>query len=106
MLGAFWCFRGERLTMALLRFPYRWRIVALLFFLSAINYLDRQTLSVLSKTLRDTLGFSTVEYSYVVTGFLIAFTLGYLFCGRVIDRMGVRVAVLIAVAGWSIASFG
>ena len=44
-----------------LRFPYRWRIVALLFFLSAINYLDRQTLSVLAKTLRETMGFTAVE---------------------------------------------
>ena len=84
-------------------YPYRWRVVALLFFLSAINYLDRQTLSVLSKTLRETLGFSPVEYSYVVTGFLVAFALGYLFCGRVIDRMGVRLAVIVALSAWSLA---
>ena len=47
------------------RFPYRWRIVALLFFLAVINYLDRQTLSVLSATLRRELGFTPVEYSYL-----------------------------------------
>jgi MFS transporter, ACS family, hexuronate transporter len=92
--------------MNLSRIPYRWRIVALLFFLSAINYLDRQTLSVLSKTLRDTLGFTPIEYSYVVTGFLVAFTVGYFFCGRVIDRIGVRRSVLIAVTIWSLASMG
>jgi MFS transporter, ACS family, hexuronate transporter len=89
--------------MRLADFPYRWRVVALLFFLSVVNYLDRQTLSVLAPTLRDQLGFTTVEYSYVVTSFLIAFTIGYLFCGTVIDRLGVRYAVLISLGAWSLA---
>lgn len=85
------------------RFPYRWRIVVLLFFLSVINYLDRQTLSVLSKTLCEQLGFSSVEYSYIVTAFLVAYTVGYLFCGTIIDRIGVRLAVVCALAAWSLA---
>ena len=92
--------------MRLSGIPYRWRIVALLFFLSAINYLDRQSLSVLAKTLRETLGFTPVEYSYVVTGFLVAFALGYLFCGTVVDRLGVRLAVIIALTAWSLAAMG
>lgn len=92
--------------MRLSRFPYRWRIVALLFFLSAINYLDRQTLSVLSKTLRETLGFTAVEYSYVVTALLVAYSIGYVFCGTIIDRIGVRLAVLLALAAWSLAGMG
>jgi len=83
--------------------PYRWRIVVLLFFLSVINYLDRQTLSVLAPTLRMELGFSTVEYSYIVTSFLVAYTIGYLFCGTVIDRLGVKLAVILALSAWSIA---
>ena len=89
-----------------LRFPYRWRIVALLFFLSAINYLDRQTLSVLAKTLRETMGFTAVEYSYIVTAFLVAYSIGYVFCGTIIDRIGVRLAVLLALAAWSLAGMG
>ena len=83
--------------------PFRWRIVALLFFLSVINYLDRQALSVLAPTLREQLHFSTVEYSYIVTIFLIAYALGYTFCGTLIDRFGVRIAVFGAVAVWSLA---
>lgn len=85
------------------RFPYRWRIVALLFFLSVINYLDRQTLSVLANPLRAEFGFSAVEYSYIVTAFLVAYAVGYSFCGRVIDRVGVRLAVVIALTAWSMA---
>lgn len=89
--------------MSLPNIPYRWRIVVLLFFLSVINYLDRQTLSVLAPTLRTELGFSTVEYSYIVTAFLIAYTVGYLFCGAVIDRLGVKLAVIVALSVWSVA---
>jgi ACS family hexuronate transporter-like MFS transporter len=83
--------------------PYRWRIVALLFFLSVINYLDRQALSVLAPSLRQELDFTAVHYSYVVVSFLVAYTIGYLFCGNVIDRLGVRVAVTVALAAWSVA---
>lgn len=86
-----------------MHFPYRWRIVILLFFLSVINYLDRQTLSVLAPTLRSELGFSAVQYSYVVTSFLVAYMVGYLFCGTVIDRLGVRLAVIVALSAWSLA---
>jgi MFS transporter, ACS family, hexuronate transporter len=89
--------------MRLPGFPYRWRIVILLFFLSVINYLDRQTLSVLSATLRTELKFSAVEYSYIVTLFLVAYTVGYMFCGTVIDRLGVRLSVIIALTVWSLA---
>jgi ACS family hexuronate transporter-like MFS transporter len=89
--------------MTLPTIPYRWRIVVLLFFLSVINYLDRQTLSVLAPTLRSELGFSTVEYSYIVTSFLVAYTVGYLFCGAVIDRLGVKLAVIVALSAWSVA---
>ncbi len=90
--------------MSLSKVPYRWRIVALLFSLSVVNYLDRQTLSVLAPTLREKLGFTTVQYSYIIAAFLVAYTVGYLFSGRLIDRIGVRLAVFIALAVWSAAS--
>ena len=82
----------------------RWLIAGLLFFISTIAFLDRQTLSVLEKTLERILGFSTTEYSYIVTGFLIATGLGYLFAGRIIDTFGVRSSFAIALAAWSVAA--
>jgi ACS family hexuronate transporter-like MFS transporter len=81
----------------------RWLIVALLFFVAAVNNLDRQTLSVLAPTLRENLGFGTVEYSYIVAAFLVAYTLGYTFCGSLIDRVGVKVGLAVALAFWSVA---
>lgn len=79
----------------------RWIIVGLLFALSAVNYLDRQTLSVLTHTLKHILHFSDVQYSYVVTAFLVAYTIGFAFGGRVIDKVGVRASVGYALAFWS-----
>lgn len=81
----------------------RWLIIVLLFSLSMINYLDRQNLSVLAPTLRDELGFGTIEYSYIVTSFLVAYTIGYSFCGRVLDRIGVKIGLSLAIVFWSIA---
>jgi ACS family hexuronate transporter-like MFS transporter len=83
---------------------WRWRIVVLLFFLSVINYLDRQALSVLAPTLREELDFTVEHYSYIVASFLAAYTLGLLFCGRVLDRMGTRGGISFAILFWSTAT--
>jgi ACS family hexuronate transporter-like MFS transporter len=83
---------------------YRWLIVGLLFVTAVLNNLDRQTLSVLAPTLRETLGIGAVEYSYVVSSFLAAYTLGYLFAGTVLDRLGVKLGLALAIAFWSLAS--
>jgi len=88
----------------LLRERRRWLIAGLLFFISTIAFLDRQTLSVLEKTLESILGFSSSEYSFIVTGFLIATGLGYLFAGRIIDTFGVRTSFAVALAAWSVAA--
>ncbi len=83
---------------------YRWLIVGLLFATAIINNLDRQTLSVLAPTLRETLNISAVEYSYIVSSFLAAYTVGYLFAGTVLDRMGVKLGLALAIGFWSLAS--
>ncbi len=82
----------------------RWLIAGLLFFISTVAFLDRQTLSVLEKTLEKALNFSPKEYSYIVTAFLIATGLGYLFAGRIIDRFGVRITFAVALTAWSVAA--
>ena len=86
-----------------LRGHRRWGIVLLLFFIAMANNLDRQALSVLAPTLKQNFGFGSVEYSYVVAAFLAAYALGYLFCGSLLDRLGVKVALAIALAFWSLA---
>lgn len=90
--------------MPLSNLPYRWKVVGLLFLLSVLNYLDRQALSILAPTLQAKLGFSSIGYSYIVTSFLIAYGVGNLLCGPLVDRMGVRTAVVLALALWSAAA--
>ncbi len=85
-----------------IRTHQRWGIVLLLFLTATVNNLDRQTLSVLAPTLKTELGFGSVEYSYVVTAFLAAYTLGYTFCGQVLDRIGVKLGIMLALAFWSL----
>jgi ACS family hexuronate transporter-like MFS transporter len=76
--------------------------VTLLFLTAVMNNLDRQTLSVLAPTLKERLGITSVQYSYVVSAFLAAYTIGYLFAGSIIDLVGVKVALAVALAFWSV----
>ena len=46
--------------------PRRWLMISLVFLATVINYLDRQTLSVLARVLREEFGMSNVEYSRIV----------------------------------------
>lgn len=82
---------------------FRWVIVALLFFSTVINYLDRQNLSILARTIQDDLRISDIEYSYVVQAFLLAYTLTYIFAGRFTDRLGTRLSMACFVMWWSVA---
>ena len=54
----------------------RWAMIALAFFATAINYLDRQTLSVAAPILRKELGFGDIEYSRIVSAFMLAYKIG------------------------------
>jgi ACS family hexuronate transporter-like MFS transporter len=83
---------------------FRWWIVALLFLFALVNSLDRQTLAVLAPTLQAQLDFSSVEYSYAVSAFLAAYTLGYFFSGHLIDRWGIKLALALALGFWSVAA--
>lgn len=82
----------------------RWRIVALLFGATVINYLDRQTLSVLASEITAELDLSDIEYSQIVQAFLICYAGMYIVWGRIIDRWGTRVALAVSMVWWSLAN--
>ena len=84
----------------------RWRIAALLFGATVINYIDRQTLSVLAAEITGELGISDIEYSQVVQAFLICYAGMYMVWGRIIDRWGTRVALAVSMVWWSLANAG
>jgi len=82
----------------------RWFIIALLFAATAINYIDRQTLSVLNDTLRSELHFSDVGYANVVSAFLVSYTIMYSAGGRLNDYLGARMGLALSLAWWSVAT--
>ncbi len=82
----------------------RWRIAALLFAATVINYIDRQTLSVLASEISAELELSDIEYSQVVQAFLICYAGMYMIWGRIIDRWGTRVALAVSMVWWSLAN--
>jgi MFS transporter, ACS family, hexuronate transporter len=82
----------------------RWIICALLFFATAINYTDRQVLGLLAPMLQVKIGWSETQYAYIGTSFLIAYALGLLFMGPLIDRVGTRLGYAIAIGIWSLAA--
>ena len=69
---------------------YRWTICALLFFATTINYIDRQVLGILGPTLQRDLGWNEQQFGDVVSWFTIAYAIGFLFAGRIMDRFGTR----------------
>ncbi len=84
----------------------RWTICALLFFATTINYMDRQILGLLAPKLQGEFGWSEVGYGNIVTAFQVAYAIGLLGFGRIIDRFGTRRGYSIAIVVWSLAAMG
>src|SRR3712207_9332140 len=81
---------------------YRWVICALLFFAATINYIDRQVIGILKPTLQAEIGFSEIEYSWIVFYFQCAYAIGLLVVGWVMDKIGTRMGFSLAVIVWSL----
>lgn len=95
---------AEQTTSAPLTSSYRWVVCALLFFATTINYIDRQLLGILAPTLQTEIGWNEIEYANIVTSFQCAYAIGLLGFGWLIDRIGSRIGLIMAVLVWSIAS--
>ncbi len=92
---------GEPIT---LRLGYlRWLICILLFFVVALNYIDRQVLSVLKPTLQHLYNWSEPGYADIAFWFQAAYGVGYVIFGRVVDKLGAKAGGAIAVTIWTIA---
>ena len=84
----------------------RWTICAMLFVATSINYMDRQVISILKPTLEQSIGMTEVGYGYVVDAFQIAYALGLLAAGRLVDKVGTRIGYMIIMAVWSLSAMG
>jgi ACS family hexuronate transporter-like MFS transporter len=83
---------------------FRWRICALLFAATTLNYLDRQVLGVLAPDLSRRFGWSEIDYGYIVTAFQAAYAIGLVSAGALIDKLGTRIGYALAICVWSVAA--
>ena len=91
---------------------YRWRICALVFFATTINYLDRQVISLLKPFLEaegvfgaDPAHYESI-YANLVIAFQVAYAAGMLLVGGIIDKFGTKIGYALSLFGWSVAAIG
>jgi ACS family hexuronate transporter-like MFS transporter len=98
---------GEQLGYSRPMTRYRWKICALLFFATTLNYMDRQVLALLKPTLEDPrvgIGLTEVQYAAIVSIFSAAYAIGLLIAGRFVDRVGTRIGYAVALSFWTLAA--
>jgi ACS family hexuronate transporter-like MFS transporter len=82
----------------------RWYIGGLLFFSTVINYIDRQTLSVLAPYIKEEFQWSNTDFAMLIIAFRVAYAGGQTLSGRLLDRVGTRLGLSISVAFYSVAA--
>jgi len=91
---------GGRLAIPSLR----WGIVVILFCSTVINYVDRQTLSLLAPYFKQDYHWTNTDYANIVVAFRVAYSIGQTLCGRLMDRVGTKRGLTITVLWYSIVS--
>ena len=82
----------------------RWRIAILLAVITTINYIDRSVFGVVAPVVRDQFGIGDADYGLITSGFLLAYGIGQLISGPLIDRLGTKRAFSLAAVFWSVAT--
>jgi len=89
---------------------YRWTICSLIFFATTINYLDRAVISILKPYLAEAFQWNKTQeienYTNIEIAFKVSYTLGLLFAGRLIDKIGSRIGYALATLLWSLSAIG
>jgi len=89
-----------------LRGRYRWVICALLFVATTINYIDRQVIGLLKPDLQHQFSWTERDYAAIVFTFQLAYAIGLLLAGRVMDKLGTMKGFTLAILLWSVAAVG
>jgi MFS transporter, ACS family, hexuronate transporter len=82
----------------------RWIICSLLFLATVINYIDRTVLSVLEPVLRKEIGWTDAQWGYIGASFMLAYAIGLLFAGWLMDKIGTRLGFTLSLIVWSFAA--
>jgi ACS family hexuronate transporter-like MFS transporter len=81
---------------------FRWTIVALLFFATTINYIDRQVIGLLKPTLTRVFGWDNTTFGTINGIFQFFYAFGLLAFGRIVDRVGTKIGYSISIIVWSV----
>ncbi|HAG8949436.1 TPA: MFS transporter, partial [Escherichia coli] len=81
----------------------RWWMLILFLMGVTVNYITRNSLGILAPELKDSLGITTEQYSWIVGGFQLAYTLFQPLCGWLIDVIGLKIGFMICASLWGIA---
>src|SRR6187455_739642 len=84
----------------------RWYICGLLFLATTINYIDRQVLGILAPDLQKEIGWTELDYGRIVIAFQVSYAVMMLVWGKILDRIGTKLGLGLAVAWWSLAGMG
>ncbi|KAA0992861.1 MFS transporter [Dyadobacter aurulentus] len=84
--------------------PTRWFVVILVFIATGLSFLDRQVLSIAVIKIQREFHFTDVEYGWVNTSFLLSYALMFTVGGWLIDKIGAKKGLGIAVGVWSVAN--
>lgn len=82
---------------------YRWIILALLFFATTINYIDRQIIGLLKPILEVEFNWTETDFAHIITAFTAAYAIGLLVMGRLIDKLGTKIGYSLIIIVWSVA---
>jgi ACS family hexuronate transporter-like MFS transporter len=82
----------------------RWLMIGLIFLATIINYIDRQTVSVLKTSISQDLGLSNADYAAVQNSFLLFYGISQMVSGRLYDVVGTRLGFVFSIVVWSFAS--
>ena len=83
---------------------YRWVICSLIFFATTVNYLDRAVISLLKPYLTKDFHWNDGDYANVEIAFKVAYSVGLLFAGRLIDRLGTKMGYFFSTFLWSVSA--
>ncbi len=83
---------------------YRWVICSLIFFATTINYLDRAVISLLKSDLTKDFKWDDGDYANIEIAFKVAYSIGLLLAGRLIDKLGTKMGYFFSTLLWSISA--
>src|SRR5208283_2013247 len=91
----------SRMQVLIVNDRTKWWLLSFAFLATVINYLNRQTLSVMAPVLLQQFRISATSYSQIVFAFMLAYTIMNGVSGRLLDWLGTRIGYSLTIAFWS-----